>query len=123
MIRTPPISTPTDTLFPSPTHFRSTPAEIAAPIGQTDTPQEGNNMNSREYAEAVRQLRANLKGRPIDDSPEYAALQAQYTGRPPAAAGPAPVIQNGQVRSEAHTSELQSLMRISYAVFCLQKKT
>src|SRR3546814_3786220 len=29
----------------------------------------------------------------------------------------------GQVRSEEHTSELQSLMRISYAVFCLQKKT
>src|SRR3546814_5975896 len=29
----------------------------------------------------------------------------------------------GQIRSEAHTSELQSLMRISYAVFCLHKKT
>src|SRR3546814_6703122 len=29
----------------------------------------------------------------------------------------------GAVRSEEHTSELQSLMRISYAVFCLQKKT
>src|SRR3546814_9504448 len=31
--------------------------------------------------------------------------------------------ENGQVRSEEHTSELQSLMRISYAVFCLKKKT
>src|SRR3546814_2957037 len=31
-------------------------------------------------------------------------------------------IQNGLVRSEEHTSELQSLMRISYAVFCLKKK-
>src|SRR3546814_10899150 len=30
---------------------------------------------------------------------------------------------NGVVRSEEHTSELQSLMRISYAVFCLKKKT
>src|SRR3546814_9435607 len=30
---------------------------------------------------------------------------------------------SGQVRSEEHTSELQSLMRISYAVFCLTKKT
>src|SRR3546814_3799830 len=29
----------------------------------------------------------------------------------------------GSVRSEEHTSELQSLMRVSYAVFCLQKKT
>src|SRR3546814_1493000 len=37
----------------------------------------------------------------------------------------APVIvaQVGQKRSEEHTSELQSLMRISYAVFCLKKKT
>src|SRR3546814_5061800 len=31
--------------------------------------------------------------------------------------------QEGFVRSEEHTSELQSLMRISYAVFCLKKKT
>src|SRR3546814_10831455 len=34
-----------------------------------------------------------------------------------------PVQQALQLRSEEHTSELQSLMRISYAVFCLQKKT
>src|SRR3546814_1890406 len=33
-----------------------------------------------------------------------------------------PVDQEGQARSEEHTSELQSLMRISYAVFCLKKK-
>src|SRR3546814_7959967 len=32
-------------------------------------------------------------------------------------------LQQGDVRSEEHTSELQSLMRISYAVFCLKKKT
>src|SRR3546814_6699030 len=32
-------------------------------------------------------------------------------------------IKNNYVRSEEHTSELQSLMRISYAVFCLKKKT
>src|SRR3546814_4766737 len=32
------------------------------------------------------------------------------------------VVQSGEVRSEEHTSELQLLMRISYAVFCLQKK-
>src|SRR3546814_6755951 len=78
-----------------------TPVEIAAPNGQPDTPQEGNTMNSREYADAVRQLRANLKGRPLDDSPAYAALQ----------------------RSEEHTLELQSLMHRSYAVLCLKKKT
>src|SRR3546814_4589484 len=33
-----------------------------------------------------------------------------------------PVAQRGEIRSEEHTSELQSLMRISYAVFCLTKK-
>src|SRR3546814_5152189 len=35
----------------------------------------------------------------------------------------APKIEGAEVRSEEHTSELQSLMRISYAVFCLKKKT
>src|SRR3546814_12970101 len=34
-----------------------------------------------------------------------------------------PALDEGGVRSEEHTSELQSLMRISYAVFCLKKKT
>src|SRR3546814_1819438 len=35
---------------------------------------------------------------------------------------PSAVLDNGAARSEEHTSELQSLMRISYAVFCLKKK-
>src|SRR3546814_2962100 len=48
-----------------------------------------------------------------------AALQGRpHLGRLYAAGGP----QHQQVRSEEHTSELQSLMRISYAVFCLKKK-
>src|SRR3546814_3347826 len=38
------------------------------------------------------------------------------------AAQPAEVLRGGSDRSEEHTSELQSLMRISYAVFCLNKK-
>src|SRR3546814_7932917 len=49
--------------------------------------------------------------------------------RPPFAAGqrqreiaPQPIARERQLRSEEHTSELQSLMRISYAVFCLKKK-
>src|SRR3546814_2583663 len=36
---------------------------------------------------------------------------------------PVPGAQGGKIRSEEHTSELQSLMRISYAVFCLKKNT
>src|SRR3546814_8902596 len=45
------------------------------------------------------------------------AAQRQYIGLGVAIAG------RGKGRSEEHTSELQSLMRISYAVFCLKKKT
>src|SRR3546814_10292307 len=50
-------------------------------------------------------------------------------GRKPLAAQPIPIAVGvvqpllGWARSEEHTSELQSLMRISYAVFCLKKKT
>src|SRR3546814_8883545 len=43
----------------------------------------------------------------------YAAPQELYAGLP---------LNSGDLRSEEHTSELQSLMRISYAVFCLKKK-
>src|SRR3546814_7149512 len=43
--------------------------------------------------------------------------------RPPSTPGPAMAFPLPRQRSEEHTSELQSLMRISYAVFCLKKKT
>src|SRR3546814_1049256 len=59
-------------------------------------------------------------------SGEAATISAQLSGsaacinRCPAAHGPD---SSSTRRSEEHTSELQSLMRISYAVFCLKKKT
>src|SRR3546814_2843639 len=82
MIRRPPRSTRTDTLFPYTTLFRS-PSRAAAYNG-----------------------RAPRRCRPRRGS-------ARCAGRSPSrSAG----------RSEEHTSELQSLMRISYAVFCLKKK-
>src|SRR3546814_15403163 len=74
MIRRPPRSTRTDTLFPYTTLFRSTRAM------------------------------------------PFAGFR-EFTGRSPS---PRPPISSQ--RSEEHTSELQSLMRISYAVFCLKKK-
>src|SRR3546814_8561809 len=83
MIRRPPRSTRTDTLFPYTTLFRSEPHQ-ANP----------------------RRLRSRTPRRPgrTDRMSRYA--------------------ENTSVgRSEEHTSELQSLMRISYAVFCLKKKT
>src|SRR3546814_9806146 len=49
---------------------------------------------------------------------------ARFRLKPPIAAQPLPGLRllQGWFRSEEHTSELQSLMRISYAVFCLKKK-
>src|SRR3546814_4495215 len=103
MRRRPPRSTRTDTLFPYTTLFRS-----------------------------MRQMRRRLKN--------HARETAQFRAR--ALLGFAVVVlalgglagwyfklqvldhaDNAKRRSEEHTSELQSLMRISYAVFCLKKKT
>src|SRR3546814_10563225 len=92
MIRRPPRSTRTDTLFPYTTLFRSC---------------------EKPSRSRFSEVYGRLCVRPITcyDSPS----------------GPATVCVEGQPvargRSEEHTSELQSLMRISYAVFCLKKKT
>src|SRR3546814_5984573 len=87
MIRRPPRSTRTDTLFPYTTLFRSAHPKVVA-IGETGL----------DYFYAK------------DDN---AWQQARFAAH----------IQAARTRSEEHTSELQSLMRISYAVFCLTKKT
>src|SRR3546814_12648964 len=94
MIRRPPRSTRTDTLFPYTTLFR-------APVAPA------------QRVEGAGGARDALPGRP---RPVSRVHQARRGG----AAEPhhLPV----RRRSEEHTSELQSLMRISYAVFCLKKK-
>src|SRR3546814_1084724 len=85
MIRRPPRSTRTDTLFPYTTLFRSGFRQLKAADLTTAVP--------RLFAvEPFARISAELGGETV-------------TGR-----------------SEEHTSELQSLMRISYAVFCLKKK-
>src|SRR3546814_4874775 len=104
MIRRPPRSTRTDTLFPYTTLFRS-----PVPLDAGDVQIEGRRRRRarRPMAGARRKgppQTARREGRPGADR--------RYPGR----AVP------GQQRSEEHTSELQSLMRISYAVFCLKKK-
>src|SRR3546814_6353935 len=88
MIRRPPRSTRTDTLFPYTTLFRS-----------PDLP---------------RQIRLGPRGRNAGDG---RGLYRFHPHRHRMAHQDAP-----RDRSEEHTSELQSLMRISYAVFCLKKK-
>src|SRR3546814_10629513 len=90
MLRRPPRSTLTDTLFPYTTLFRS-----------------HGHSHAHHYGSSTRAFAAitliNLA---------YTALEAGYGFATDSLA----------LRSEEHTSELQSLMRISYAVFCLKKK-
>src|SRR3546814_10168834 len=95
MIRRPPRSTRTDTLFPYTTLFRS-PYFMVAPKALK---RDGNNPT----------LLYGYGGFEISLTPNYSA-----------SVGRGWLSQGG--RSEEHTSELQSLMRISYAVFCLKKK-
>src|SRR3546814_6908903 len=91
MIRRPPRSTRTDTLFPYTTLFRS---------GRAQPPRQ-----------RARADHADGPGRGLFDQVEGIVDMTAEHRRDIAR------------RSEEHTSELQSLMRISYAVFCLKKKT
>src|SRR3546814_5461684 len=92
MIRRPPRSTRTDTLFPYTTLFRSR-AGRAEGAGSLTSGRRGLHRLDRR-------------------TPQREGLHPARPGR------------RGRqdLRSEEHTSELQSLMRISYAVFCLKKK-
>src|SRR3546814_10750878 len=121
MIREPPVSTRTDTLFPYTTLFRSVQGAINIPIvadhialriagdiNKRDGYQidagvsgDGSNLNSRAF-------RATLRIDLSDDISNVAVYDNYWKHT------------NGDgyvSRSEEHTSELQSLMRISYAVF------
>src|SRR3546814_5038669 len=91
----PPRSTRTDTLFPYTTLFRS-PLQ-----GPTSRPGELCHIKLEECAECSSTSRLRLGRARADEA----------STKSPCAC-----------RSEEHTSELQSLMRISYAVFCLKKK-
>src|SRR3546814_6076953 len=104
MLRLPPRSTLTDTLFPYTTLFRSNraPRFFACAMNSSQA-------DHRYVTTPARQIAPRMPG-PRHSTREYAA-------------GDLPVLSAWSGRSEEHTSELQSLMRISYAVFCLKKKT
>src|SRR3546814_3760302 len=104
MIRRPPRSTRTDTLFPYTTLFRSPVVHLShvrfcsPPVG----------FRRKDHAF---HLHIGVRG-----SPAVVRLDPRRVERL------SPAANRVRPRSEEHTSELQSLMRISYAVFCLKKK-
>src|SRR3546814_1087465 len=105
MIRRPPISTRTDTLFPYTTLFRS--EWLNVPDSKSGV---------RENVPGVRIPPSPPQNKRADSMSAFllCRIEKREGFEAAAAAGP--------VRSEEHTSELQSLMRISYADFCLKKK-
>src|SRR3546814_9386610 len=103
MIRRPPRSTRTDTLFPYTTLFRSRPSGMR-PLNRV--------FSSRQ---ACSPLGSSGKRRPS----AYCLIVLPYKATK---AFKFLCCWSVMSRSEEHTSELQSLMRISYAVFCLKKK-
>src|SRR3546814_1215345 len=109
MIRQPPKSTRTDTLFPYTTLFRSQSCDLQFFVhgpGIFGVP-----FFARELMKVVERygIKARFQHNLVAvDGPNHTATFE--------------IVGGDRQRSEEHTSELQSLMRISYAVFCLQKK-
>src|SRR3546814_4285199 len=108
MIRRPPRSTLTDTLFPYTTLFRSRGADAADEAGRVLV----------DYIEHMAvEIGFDLDPEHLDEA-RFVVAEQRAGDRTIARLG-----RDGDAdRSEEHTSELQSLMRISYAVFCLKKK-
>src|SRR3546814_8063364 len=107
MIRPPPRSTRTDTLFPYTTLFRSESAALRPAEAQSARTAHRFPGSAGKVHRARGPQEAETGRR--DDDLRLPQLCAVW--------------EKGPGRSEEHTSELQSLMRISYAVFCLKKKT
>src|SRR3546814_3901690 len=125
MIRRPPRSTRTDTLFPYTTLFRSSHAVLSH--GSLALHEKGQDMNfdrerTRWFFRSILPhepaLRAWLGRCMVPGIDPDDIIQESY-----AILAGLDRVDSIQHRSEEHTSELQSLMRISYAVFCLNKKT
>src|SRR3546814_9002402 len=113
MIRRPPRSTRTYTLVPYTTLLRSTKEQTSAPgYGHRDMAKPQARVRRREkknISSGIAHVNASFNNTMIT------ITDVQGNTISWSSAG-------GQGRSDEHTSELQSLMRISYAVFCLKKK-
>src|SRR3546814_8266800 len=127
MIRRPPRPTRTETLFPYTTLFRSTrDAGIVTLVTRAREPffsggdlAPGTHVNAvgailRGFAEFHQDVFDRARLVVVDNVANVRSISAEFIDRYENGAGD---------RSEEHTSEIQSLMRISYAVFCLTKYT
>src|SRR3546814_9501801 len=123
MIRRPPRSTRTDTLFPYTTLFRSPGyrADDAASARRARRNGRGAARGDRSVVAAVAAADAGKRTMSGAEQAVRAKALALLAGDAELA-GLVHGVFDGVPRSEEHTSELQSLMRISYAVFCLNKK-
>src|SRR3546814_2243195 len=109
MIRRPPRSTRTVTLFPYTTLFRSSGEQNATPRPSTGANRGPPWPRPRTLSYQLLGLPPNSNTRDCDKRESGASDEAQ--------------IRRTIRRSEENTSELQSLMRLQYAVFCLKNKT
>src|SRR3546814_10897171 len=122
MIRRPPGSTRTDTLFPDTTLFRSM---LLATFNDREFVRVANVVGHPDWADDVRFSRSasRVANRRILAECLQEALSSRSTTEWIEKFNAAKVSCGPINRSEEHTSELQSLMRTSYAVFCLKKNT
>src|SRR3546814_6690526 len=120
MIRRPPRSTRTDTLFPYTTLFRSPEAGVAAPRHRQRRTVGNGYVAERQAEDAGRRQDQTQRGRqPREGGDHRHELTSVQSGRVGAAVTPSGA---AGARTEGHTAERQSLMRISVVVFCLKKK-
>src|SRR3546814_6455005 len=118
MIRRPPKSTRTDTLCPYPTLFRSL---LAHSVGSGGNGTRSIPLFDAQFLLAATRLFNQLAER--NDRREFLELDEWlWPGIQERDLELTTSLDDLTFRSEEHTSELQSLMRISYAVFCLKKK-
>src|SRR3546814_7054880 len=124
MIRRPPRSTRTDTLFPYTTLFRSIVDERIRDVAEAAGAPIASQPCTPNIAVIFTDDGNGLTRAIFDKSPRQVAALSP-TERERLVQGDGPIrwwYGTREERSEEHTSELQSLMRISYAVFCLKKK-
>src|SRR3546814_1229393 len=106
LVRLPASSTRTDTLFPYTTLFRSKDCERVVAGRPDERDPTGCRGAAQRQRPVVRQQHDRALGELAGECPVLRRIEHDRAAE----------------RSEEHTSELQSLMRISYAVFCLKKQ-